>query len=461
MYIKFRIHDTKKMHDAGYTIQDKENPTACIMDRESCIVSRASCIMYLASLFSAVLAMKTKEIAFTLPFVIILYEFSFFGKAKNYELQSTNSGRFLYLLPFLFVLILIPLSLIGPGFTIDTSVIDAGEEIRYLQLKEAITLPRYAYLFTQLRVIATYIRLLFLPINQNLDYDYPVYSSFLEPAVILSFLFLLAIFGFGIYLWVKGLKVQRAEGSNSQLSTVNPLNFKLIPFGILWFFITLSVESSIIPIKDVIFEHRVYLPSVGIIMAFGTALFGVIQRRGSSATVRQNDRTSGQSSSFSFLSIALPLYCPVALIVLLSIAAYQRNSVWQDKVRLWEDVVSNSPNKTRGHYNLGDAYCSRGWIDRAIEHYQITLKLKPDHAGANTNLGFLYYYSKGWIDKAIEHYEIALRSEPGNARTHLNMGIAYKRKGQMDKAIIHFEMANRLNPSIYRANNIRTDLNMK
>ncbi|MBI4690866.1 MAG: hypothetical protein HY754_11485, partial [Nitrospirae bacterium] len=53
MYIKFRIHDTKKMHDAGYTIQDKENHTSCIMNRESCIVSQASCIMYLASLFSA------------------------------------------------------------------------------------------------------------------------------------------------------------------------------------------------------------------------------------------------------------------------------------------------------------------------------------------------------------------------------------------------------------------------
>ncbi|MBI4690013.1 MAG: hypothetical protein HY754_07070 [Nitrospirae bacterium] len=59
MYIKFRLHDTKKMHDAGYTIHDKENHTSCIMNRESCIVSRASCIMYLASLFSAVLAIYT------------------------------------------------------------------------------------------------------------------------------------------------------------------------------------------------------------------------------------------------------------------------------------------------------------------------------------------------------------------------------------------------------------------
>ncbi|MBI4689995.1 MAG: hypothetical protein HY754_06980 [Nitrospirae bacterium] len=73
---------TKKMHDAGYTIHDKENPTAYIMDRESCIVSRVSWIMYLASFFSVVLAMKTKEIAFTLPIVITLYEFMFFNDSR-------------------------------------------------------------------------------------------------------------------------------------------------------------------------------------------------------------------------------------------------------------------------------------------------------------------------------------------------------------------------------------------
>jgi hypothetical protein len=56
-------------------------------------------------------------------------------------------------------------------------------------------------------------------------------------------LFLLALFVLTVYLFIKG--------------------YRLISFAIIWFFVTLSVESSIIPIRDVIYEHRVYLPSVG------------------------------------------------------------------------------------------------------------------------------------------------------------------------------------------------------
>jgi hypothetical protein len=41
--------------------------------------------------------------------------------------------------------------------------------------------------------------------------------------------------------------------------------------AIAWFFLTLSVESSVIPISDVMFEHRVYLPSAGAAIALGTA----------------------------------------------------------------------------------------------------------------------------------------------------------------------------------------------
>jgi len=53
---------------------------------------------------------------------------------------------------------------------------------------------------------------------------------------------------------------------------------RLTAFGIFWFFMTLSVESSIIPIADVIFEHRLYLPSVGFFIAITSALFWAAER---------------------------------------------------------------------------------------------------------------------------------------------------------------------------------------
>ena len=139
--------------------------------------------LYAVSLVSAILAMKTKEISFTLPVIVVLFEFMFFkGNIKK---------RMLYLLPLLLTMLIIPLSLIGTDKPI-------GELREAAQETEEI--PRWSYLFTQFRVIVTYIRLLFFPINQNLDYDYPLHHSFFEPNVFLSFVFLLIILALGMYL---------------------------------------------------------------------------------------------------------------------------------------------------------------------------------------------------------------------------------------------------------------------
>ena len=181
MYVKFR------MQDAGYRIQDKESK------------NRVSCIVYLVSLISAVLAMKTKEIALTLPIIIVLYEIFFFSKSQIHPSPTRLTPyalRFLYLTPFLLTLLIIPLSHIEAPQSAGDLFGDISETVRV-----QTDMSRLNYLFTEFRVIVTYIRLLFLPINQNLDYDYPVYNSFLNPHVFLSFLFLLSIFGLGVYLF--------------------------------------------------------------------------------------------------------------------------------------------------------------------------------------------------------------------------------------------------------------------
>ncbi len=108
-------------------------------------------------------------------------------------------------------------------------------------------LTPYEYLSTQVNVIWTYVKLLFLPINQNLDYDYPVSKSIFEFPSILSLTGHIIIISFGILMYKKN---------------------RLVTFLILWWYGTLSVSSSFIPIIDVIFEHRVYLPSIGFFVLF-------------------------------------------------------------------------------------------------------------------------------------------------------------------------------------------------
>jgi hypothetical protein len=254
---------------------------------------------YGISLGAAIVAMFVKEISVTLPVLIVLIEVFFFdGKVAK---------RALSLLPFLLTILIIPMSLAATNGSF--AIADFDQSMRTLATSP--TGSRWDYLLTQFTVIVTYLRLLFLPINQNLDYDYPVYSSFFDPIVFSSFLLLLCILFFGIYLLHRSKRMEFEERHG----------FRVIAFGIFWFFTTLSVESSIIPIKDLIFEHRLYLPSVGFILAVMTAI-GMMVRRAPTRRSRE--------VVIALLSL---------VVVLLAGATHARNSVWQTEVGIWEDAA--------------------------------------------------------------------------------------------------------------------------
>ena len=61
-------------------------------------------------------------------------------------------------------------------------------------------------------------------------------------------------------------------------------------FGIFWIFITLSVESSVIPIADVIFEHRMYLPMAGVACLFSLVLFKWVEKWGRPTRIDQRGK---------------------------------------------------------------------------------------------------------------------------------------------------------------------------
>jgi tetratricopeptide (TPR) repeat protein len=373
----------------------------------------SSAMLYAVSLVSAVLAMKTKEIAFTLPVVLCIYEFMFFhGKIMK---------RTLYLVPFVLTMLIVPLTLTGAGGPL-TDISKIGEAAT--KLSETQGISRLDYLYTQFRVVVTYIRLLFLPINQNLDYDYPIFSSFFTPEVFVSFMFLFSVFALGVYLYRLSLKPE----------TKDRYWLRLMSFGIFWFFVTLSVESSVIPIRDVIFEHRVYLPSVGFFMAL-TATMGLV-------VARWGNR----------VSYAKKVYVMLLVVIVLSAATYARNAVWKDSVSLWEDVVKKSPGKARGHDYLGNAYRKQGRIDESMQQIGAAIAIDPDYAETHNNLGN-EYAEQGLFDKAIDEYKIVLHFYPDSAYAHYNLGIVYAKQGRINDAISEFKTALSLNPDYAEVHN--------
>jgi len=365
---------------------------------------------YLLSILAAVSAVKTKEISFTLPLVITIYELMF--------LESSTKKKLFYLIPFYLVIVLIPLSLIRTdSYSFESIISSMGQKS-----KDPDAIPRLAYLFTQFRVIVTYIRLFFIPVDQNLDYDFPVYSSFLTPEVFLSFLFLFLIFTSGACLFYCSRYTYNAKR----------YGYRLISFGIFYFFITLSTESSIIPLRDVIFEHRVYLPSAGLIIAVAASVFVI--------TGSDKNKTTEKAMTAVLLLIILAF----------SVAAYARNSVWKEQIALWGDTAKKSPLKARPHYNLGVAYAEKKQFEDAVKEYLMAIQIDPNYYLAHNNLGFIYD-KQSKLEDAVKHYAIAIKIKPDFAEAHNGFGLAYEKQSRFEEAVKEFSEAIGIKPDYHEA----------
>jgi len=362
--------------------------------------------VYVPILLTAILAMKSKEIAFTLPVVVTLYEVFFF--------QAGWTRRVVYLAPLLATLLIIPLTMLTLDKPVAEILSDVTESAR---LETAMS--RMDYLRTQLAVIATYLRLLVLPVNQNLDYDYPVYRSFLDPGLLLSLLLLLSVAAVALLLYGGpiGRWTKRVPDPAARLAS----------FGIVWFFVALSVESSVIPIVDVIFEHRMYLPSVGMLVAAATIWFLVAHRLAP-------DRPR------------LPSAVSVVLAAILGLATMHRNEVWASEVSLWRDVVQKSPGKARPHNNLGRALGRLHKEQEALPHFLSAIRNDPNSFRAHNNLG-VALAKLGRQTEAMEAFRTAVRLNPRHAEAYYNIGRLYlMREGWLQDAAMMFEKAIEIRP---------------
>jgi tetratricopeptide (TPR) repeat protein len=390
--------------------------------------ARLAC--YLGSLFACVLAMKSKENAFTLPAVIVLYEFVFFRGA-------VTAQRLARLVPFLLTMAIIPLKLATLS-----SPVAAGQggkvagAVNLINFKQ--TSP-WEYLMTQFGVIVTYLRLLVLPVDQNFDYQYPLQKVFLAPAVVLPLILLLALAAVGIWL----LATSRRGDERGALRA-------LAGFGIWWFFITLSVESSVVPIDDVIFEHRAYLPSVGFFVAMLAAAFSLPERF--TGTPRCTSRAA--VAAFALLVVAS------------SVACYQRNEVWTTQEALWRDTVRKSPGKARAHFSLGLALANTlpAWhtddinvmilpmepaqnqvLDEAVREFRASTRLDPKSAPGHSFLGAALMVQRDF-DEAAAALATAVALDPQDARSRAFMGQLSEARGDLAAARLHYEKALSLAP---------------
>jgi Flp pilus assembly protein TadD len=355
-----------------------------------------SWLWFVGSAFSWILALGCKQNSATLPFFVFLYEWYFFQNLNREWLKH----KLKYFIGIIIIFGFIALLYLGPN------PLEKFTSFKDFSNKEFTFTER---VLTQFRVVIYYLNLFFFPhpSRLNLDYDYPLSHSLFNPlTTLLSLCFIIGSLGLAVFLAKKE---------------------RLISFGIFWFFGTLVIESSILPLA-IIFEHRTYLPYV---------LVGVVP----------------VLLIYRYIKIDwLKLGLLSAVLILFSIWTFERNRDWKDDVTIWADAVKKSPNKARPHNNLGEALAKQEKTDEAINHYLKALQIKPNFAEAYQNLGVALGL-KGKTDEAINSYHKALEIRPGYAKAHMGLGVELFNRNRVEEAIDHYYKALKLNPGSDEAHN--------
>jgi Tfp pilus assembly protein PilF len=343
-------------------------------------------------ILAGMLALGTKQNTATLPFFLLLYEWYFF---QNLSLKWLKDHRAL-LAALLILLAIVALLFLG---TDPLDKILAGYASRNFTPVQR--------LLTEMRVVIFYIGLFLWPhpSRLNLDHDFALSYSLTDPITTLFSMLAIALM--------------------LALAVVLAKNQRLISFCILWFLGNLVIESSIFGL-EIIFEHRLYLPS----MMCSLIVVLLVDRWAKPVWLKP--------LIFLTLTIVAALY------------TLQRNEVWCDRIRIWEDCVKKSPQKARPYNNLGVALADDGQYSKAIEQYHKALSINPYYPNAYTNLGFALA-KQGKVEESISQFLKALALKPGDPEILSNLGVAFLMQNRPEEAIEYLSEAVALNPLLARA----------
>ncbi len=193
------------------------------------------------------------------------------------------------------------------------------------------------HILTEFRVVSRYLSIIGLPFLSSMVFDfgpnYHISTGLLSPVTtLLSILFLTSLIA---------LSVRYAK------------KYPFFSFGILFYLVAISLESFIVVGSDFYFEHRNYLPSIGIFLAFSSLTATFLRR-------------------VSYKNI---LYVLLIVSISLSYLTYTRNNVWQSRESLWEDTLKKTPDNKRAMIYMGQSYLRRGDFKKAEELFLKSLEI--------------------------------------------------------------------------------------
>jgi tetratricopeptide (TPR) repeat protein len=249
-------------------------------------------------------------------------------------------------------------------------------------------------IYTQIKIIGTYLKLLAFPVHLNADYTFnaiPQSFSIFEPQVAVSLIF------FTLPL----------------ITAISFLNsrWEMASFFLLSLLVSMLPIMQIIKYPEIISERALFIPSMFFCLFLTYAM-----------------------KNFLFMSKNSFIASLTLLAIIFSIRTASRNFDWKDSQRFWEKTVFTSPMSARAHYNLGTIYAKISRHQDAIIEFKKSLLINPEEiitipdytTSSLLNLGNVYYLTRKYSD-AIENYRNVLDIEPNNRSALKNIKLAESR----------------------------------
>ncbi len=277
-----------------------------------------------------------------------------------------------------------------------------------------------------INTLGLYIKTFLFPHPLSCDYSFsslePV--GFADPYFIISFLLLACMLGFAIWkLFPLGEKGKFTHA---------------ISFGLLWFFISMSITSNIFFLIGTSFGERLFfVPSLGLIIAIVFALSHYLQK--------------GEDERFMPTMSKSPLLFGLVFLVagLFSFKTYDRNKDWKSDFGLFSRDVQYYPNATHllfymGNHLSGSEFAENLELDinenhlnidlkdsihkanlHSIEVFQKALSIYPALPSDGYNQLGKAYFNIGQIDSAYKYYMKAYSEDSTNPIFTNNLGTAF------------------------------------
>jgi tetratricopeptide (TPR) repeat protein len=339
-------------------------------------------------LVPAALGVLTKPVAAVFPLLLFLYELLFGGRAPEARSRPRQASSFDWAAA---------LRATAPAFVATVLLLLFVQAMSPKSWTPGGT-SRFGYVITQPLVIAHYVGTLFLPLRLSADTDWRQLSSLADGrflgGTVLCLLLLAA-----------GIAAARRE------------RLRPAAFGVFWFGMALLPTSVVFPLAEVMNDHRMFFPFVGLVMAVSWTGHLLLRRAAA----------NGKGTRVAIAAVALVLLAGYAW------GTRARNEVWRTEESLWRDVTVKSPRNGRGWMNYGLALMARGDRAGAEAAYLKALDLVPSYLYLHVNLGILRA-SIGKDREAEEHFKKALELGAENPGSRVYYARFLSRRGRDPEA---------------------------